>query len=108
MTVILELWDRNVIGWAFSEDLEAGHVCDAFMMACTNRKPKSGLLFHSDRGVQYCSKEFRDVLSARCPQLRQSLNRKGNRWDNTCVESFFKTLKVETDKLERRYTKKEG
>ncbi|MDR2798736.1 MAG: IS3 family transposase [Treponema sp.] len=52
LTVILDLWDRKVIGWAFSEDREAGHVGDALMMACTNRKPGSGLLFHSDRGVQ--------------------------------------------------------
>jgi transposase InsO family protein len=62
LTVIPDLWDRRVIGWAFSEDGEAGHVCDALMMARTNREPKSGLLFHSDRGVQYCSKEFREVL----------------------------------------------
>jgi transposase InsO family protein len=107
LTVILDLWDRNVIGWAFSEDMEAGHVCDALMMACTNRKPKSGLLFHSDRGVQYCSKEFRAALSAWCPQVGRSMSRKGNCWDNACVERFFKTLKTEVDKVEGMHTKEE-
>jgi transposase InsO family protein len=87
--------------------MEAGHVCDALMMACTNRKPKSGLLFHSDRGVQYCSKEFRDALAVWCPQVRQSMSRKGNCWDNACAESFFKTLKAEADKVEGRHSKEE-
>ncbi|MDR2792707.1 MAG: integrase core domain-containing protein, partial [Treponema sp.] len=104
-TVILDLWDRSVIGRAFSEDMEAGHVCDALMTARTNRKPKSGLLFHSDRGVQYCSKEFRDALSAWCPQVRQSMSRKGNCWDNARAERFFKTLKAEADKVDGRQTK---
>jgi transposase InsO family protein len=107
VTVILDLWDRTVIGWACSEDREAGHVSDALMMACTNRKPKSGLLFHSDRGVPYCSKEFREMLSARCPQVRQRISRKGNCWDNACAERFFKTLKWEEDNLEGRHTKEE-
>jgi transposase InsO family protein len=107
LTVILDLWDRTVIGWAFLEDREADHVCDALMMACTNHKPKSDLLFHSDRGVQYCSKEFRDALSAWCPQVGRSMSRKGNCWDNTCAESFFKTLKVEVDKVEGTRTKEE-
>ncbi|MDR2792341.1 MAG: DDE-type integrase/transposase/recombinase, partial [Treponema sp.] len=88
VTVILDLWDRSVVGWAFSEDMEAGHVCDALMMARTNRKPKSGLLFHSDRGVRYCGKEFRAALSARRPQVGRSMSRKGNRWDNACTEHF--------------------
>ncbi|MDR2798333.1 MAG: IS3 family transposase [Treponema sp.] len=100
--MILELWDRTVIGWAFSEDLEAGHVGDALMTACMNRKPGRGLLFHSDRGVPYCSKEFREMLSAWCPQVRQRMSRKGN-----CAERFFKTLKAEVDKVEGSHTKEE-
>jgi putative transposase len=78
VTVILDLWDRTVIGWAFSEDREAGHGGDALMMACTNRQPVEWLLFHSDQGVSYCSKEFREALSAWCPQVRQRMSRKGN------------------------------
>ncbi|MDR2793927.1 MAG: hypothetical protein LBB61_09750 [Treponema sp.] len=79
----------GLVGWAFSEDGEAGHVCDAFMTARTNRKPKSGLLFHLDRGAQYCGKELRDALSARRPQVGQSMSRKGNCWDNARAERFF-------------------
>jgi hypothetical protein len=52
VTVIVDLWDRKVIGRAFSEDMEAHHGGDALMMACTNRRPEEGLLFHSDRRVQ--------------------------------------------------------
>jgi transposase InsO family protein len=105
LTVILDLWDRSVIGWAFSEDMEAGHVRDALMTARTNRKPKSGLLFHSDRGVRYCGKEFRDALSARRPPVGQRMSRKGNRRGNARAERFFKTLKAEADKAEGRQTK---
>jgi transposase InsO family protein len=88
VTVILDLWDRNVIGRAFSEDGEAGPVCDALMMARTNRKPKSGILFHSDRGVRYCGKEFRAAPSARHPPVGRSMSRKGNRRDNARAERF--------------------
>jgi transposase InsO family protein len=70
VTVILDLWDRTVIGLAFSEDLEARHVSDVLRMVRTNRQPRSGLLFHSDQGVPYCSKEFRAVLSAQGPEVR--------------------------------------
>ena len=105
LTVIIDLWDRKVIGWAFSEDLLAGHVGRALAMACGNRPPKAGLLFHSDRGVQYCSEEFRGTLGRMCPGVRQSMSRKGNCWDNACAESFFKTLKWEVDVLEGRHNK---
>ncbi|MDR2793107.1 MAG: IS3 family transposase, partial [Treponema sp.] len=90
VTVILDLWDRSVIGRAFSEDREAGHVCDALMTARTNRKPKSGLLFHSDRGVRYCGKEFRAAPSARRPPVGRSMSRKGNRRDNARAERFLR------------------
>ncbi|MDR2792628.1 MAG: integrase core domain-containing protein, partial [Treponema sp.] len=86
---------------------EAGHVCDALMTARTNRKQKSGLLFHSDRGVRYCGKEFRDAPSAWRPPVGRSMSRKGNCWDNACAESFFKTLKAEADKVEGRHPKEE-
>jgi transposase InsO family protein len=87
--------------------MEAGHVCDALMTARTNRKPKSGLLFHSDRGVRYCGKEFRDAPAAWCPQVGRSMGRKGNRRDNARAERFFKTLKAEANQAEGRQTKEE-
>ncbi|MDR2793857.1 MAG: integrase core domain-containing protein, partial [Treponema sp.] len=105
--MIPDVWDRSVIGWAFSEDGEAGHVCDALMTARTNRGPKSGPLFHLDRRARDCGKEFRATLPARRPQAGRSMSRKGNRWDNACAESFFKTLKAEADKVEGRHSKEE-
>jgi len=104
LTIILDLWDRKVIGWSMGNDLMAINTCRALEMAVKNRRPQEGLIFHSDRGVQYCSDEFRTTLNRLCPKVLQSMSRKGNCWDNACAESFFKTLKVETDLSERRYT----
>jgi transposase InsO family protein len=95
LTVILDLWDRKVIGWSMSKELKTETVCAALEMAVLNRPHKEGLIFHSDRGVQYCSDDFRKTLKCLCPAAFQSMSRKGNCWDNACAESFFKTLKTE-------------
>jgi transposase InsO family protein len=105
LTIVLDLWDRKVIGWAIAGDLRAGHVERALRMACANRQPQEGLIFHSDRGVQYCCGQFRGALRQECAGVRQSMSRKGNCWDNACAESFFKTLKRELEVLEGRHTK---
>jgi len=97
LAVILDLWDRKVIGWSLSEEFGPSFVCRSLKMAVDNRPPRSGLIFHSDQGVQYCSDEFRVALKRLCPSVRQSMSRKGNCWDNACAESFFKTLKAELD-----------
>jgi len=107
LTVILDLWDRKVIGWSMDNDLTAGQVCRALEMAVLNREPKKGLIFHSDRGIQYCSDEFTRALKRLCPSSVQSMSRKGNCWDNACAESFFKTLKVELDISKNRYSAKQ-
>ena len=107
LTVVIDLWDRKAIGWSMAEDLAAKHTCRALEMAVSNRPPREGIIFHSDRGVQYCSAEFRDTLYQLCPTARQSMSRKGNCWDNACAESFFKTLKVELDDCTRRCSKKQ-
>lgn len=101
LTVILDFYDRKVIGWSMSEELTAGQACLALEMAVGNRHPRERLIFHSDRGVQYCSGEFRSALKRLCPLARQSMSRKGNCWDYACAESFFKTLKAELDILEK-------
>jgi len=104
-TVVLDLFDRKAIGWAISCNLETCNTTiPAFKMALKNRKPESGLIFHSDRGVQYCAYSFRDVMRNLCPSVRQSMSRKGNCWDNACAESFFKTLKREEEKLNGKYS----
>jgi len=107
LTVVIDLWDRKVIGWSMSKELTAGYVCRALEMAVKNRQPQEGLIFHSDRGVQYCSEEFRSMLYRLCPKVRQSMSRKGNCWDNACAESFFKTIKTELDILDGKHNSKE-
>jgi transposase InsO family protein len=73
-------------------------------MAFSNRTPCEGLIFHSDRGVQYCAKSFRDRLEEWRPSVRQSMSRKGNCWDNACAETFFKTLKRELETLDGKHS----
>jgi transposase InsO family protein len=108
LTVIIDLFNRKVIGWALSTSLQASQTTiPAFKMAVKNQPVFKGLIFHSDRGVQYCSKLFRQTLYAACPSLRQSMSRKGNVWDNACAESFIKTLKWELDILDGKHTRKE-
>ena len=108
MTVILDLFDRKIIGWALSGSLETIHTTiSALKMAVKNRTPQEGLIFHSDRGVQYCAYSFRDLLHEICPTVRQSMSRKGNCWDNSCAESFFKTLKVELETLDGKHSERE-
>jgi len=107
LTVIIDLWDRKVIGWSISKDLSANAVCLALIMAVRNRAPRENIVFHSDRGAQYCSDDFRNTLYRLCPTARQSMSRKGNCWDNACAESFFKTLKRELELSKRRYSANE-
>jgi transposase InsO family protein len=93
LCVVIDLYSRKVIGWSLSTRLTADMVVRAFLTACMNRKPPKGMIFHSDRGSQYCSGDFRDQLSKY--KIRQSMSRKGDCWDNAPVESFFKTIKTE-------------
>jgi transposase InsO family protein len=105
LTVVLDLYDRKVIGWAFSSDMETVHTTlPALPMAFTHRSAREGLLFHSDRESQYRSKSFCDALSAYFPTVRQSMSRKGNCWDNACAESFFKTLKRELETVDGKHS----
>jgi putative transposase len=95
LTVVLDLADRKIIGWALSETMKAKHTTVAALkMAIKNRPVVQELIFHSDRGVQYACDEFRTELKA-YPLIRQSMSRKANCWDNAVAESFFKTLKTE-------------
>lgn len=93
LTVIIDLFNREVIGWNLSKNLETSSVIEAFNKSFMRYKPKKGCIFHSDRGVQYASKEFRNLLKER--GMIQSMSRRGNCYDNACAETFFKTLKVE-------------
>ena len=95
LTVIIDLFDRKVIGWSHSRDLTAANTTvKAWKMAVKNRPLSNKLLFHSDRGVQYACYEFVNLLD-NYEVVERSMSRKGNCWDNAVAESFFKSLKVE-------------
>lgn len=94
LTVILDLADRKVIGWALSESMKTSQtIIPAWNMALGNRTIQPGLIFHSDRGVQYAAEQFRHRLSQ--AGAIQSMSRKANCWDNAVAEAFFKILKAE-------------
>jgi len=95
LTVIIDLFDRKVIGWSMSETMSTNQtIIPAWKMAVRNKNIEFNLIFHSDRGVQYASKRFRKMLKA-YPLVKQSMSRKRNCWDNAVAESFFKSMKVE-------------
>jgi putative transposase len=93
LAVVLDLYSRAVIGWAMGSRLTASLASEALTMALMQRQPAIGLLHHSDRGVQYASHDYQNRLAS--AGIRCSMSRKGNCWDNACVESFFATLKKE-------------
>lgn len=93
LCVVKDLFNHEPIGWTLEYHMRADMVVAALKRAINKRRPGSGLIFHSDRGSQYASAEFRDVLKAH--GMTQSMSRKGNCWDNAPMESFFKSLKVE-------------
>lgn len=93
LAVVLDLASRKIIGWAVSDRIDRKLVIDAMRSAFLTRLPKDDLIFHSDRGSQYASFEFTDLLR-RC-RIRQSMSGKGNCYDNAVTERFFRTLKEE-------------
>jgi len=93
LAAILDLYSRKIVGWAMSERIDTALVLKALDMALLHRVPPANLLFHSDRGVQYASGDFRQALSQ--ASLVASMSRKGNCYDNAIMESFWSTLKLE-------------
>ncbi len=93
LTVFIDLFSRSVVGWDLSDSLERHSLIKAFNKAVIRRRPDNGLMIHSDRGVQYASKEFRKSLKFH--GFIQSMSRKGDCWDNAVAESFFHTLKTQ-------------
>jgi transposase InsO family protein len=93
LAVVLDLFSRQVVGWAMGPTIDRQLVLGALDMALKSRKPPRGLLHHSDRGSQYASADYQRALEQR--GIRCSMSRKGNCWDNAVVESFFSSLKME-------------
>jgi transposase InsO family protein len=93
LAAILDLYSRKIVGWAMSERIDADLILKALSMALLHRQPPANLLFHSDRGVQYASGDYRRALAQ--AGLTASMSRKGNCYDNAAMESFWSTLKME-------------
>ena len=93
LAVVLDLYSRAVIGWALEARLTGDLTQQALTMAIRHRTPKAGLLHHSDRGSQYAATAYQQLLTTH--GMTGSMSRRGNCWDNACVESFFGTLKRE-------------
>jgi len=96
LTVIIDLFNRKVMGWSISDNLTTEDTINkAWNMAIRKTTLTKPLIFHSDRGVQYASYKFTNILKSYNGLVKQSMSRKGNCWDNAVAESFFKSLKVE-------------
>jgi transposase InsO family protein len=93
LAVVLDAFSRRVIGWALGQKLEASLPVAALRMALVDRVPDSGLVHHSDRGVQYAAQSYTEMLKQH--KVTISMSRKGNPYDNAACESFMKTLKYE-------------
>jgi transposase InsO family protein len=93
LAVILDAFSRKVVGWAVADHLRTDLATAALQLALTSRRPSQGLIHHSDRGSQYTSSTYADILDQH--GLRQSIGRPGTCWDNAVAESFFATLKNE-------------
>ena len=93
LAVVMDLWSRRIVGWNSSGTIDAALVCNAINMAIRSRCPGPHLMHHSDRGIQYASEQFQQLLGLH--GITCSMSRKGDCWDNAPVESFFGKLKTE-------------
>jgi len=106
LAATMDLYSRKIAGWSMDRTMTRKLVCDALEMGIKRRNPGKGLLHHSDRGVQYSSKDFRKMLEKN--GMTCSMSRKGNCWDNAPMESFFHTLKMELVNYRRFRTREEA
>ena len=96
-----DLHDKEIVGWSLADHMKTELCLDALNHAFKKRRPKAGLIHHSDRGSQYCSYAYQEGL--RKYKMQCSMSRKGNCWDNACLETFFSTIKTERIS-KRKYT----
>lgn len=93
LAVILDLFSRQIVGWSLNRRMTRKLIMNALRMAIWRRHPGPGLVFHSDRGSQYCSNDCQEMLKVH--EMKSSMSRKGDCWDNAVAESFFGSLKTE-------------
>jgi putative transposase len=97
LATVMDLYSRKIVGWSMNTSMTSALVNDALTMAIWSRKPGKGLIWHSDRGSQYCAKSHRAILKDH--NIIQSMSRKGDCWDNATSESFFSTIKREIPQM---------
>ena len=105
LAAILDAFNRQIVGWSMGETLSQGILAEALEKALRRQKPEAGLIFHSDRGTQYASYAFRDLLDRY--GFVQSMSSTGHCYDNALMESFFHTLKTELIYFEKYRTRQE-
>jgi len=93
LAAVKDLHTCEIVGWAMDKRMTKTLVCDALRAAFWRKKPVAGLMHHSDRGSQYCSKAYRALQASY--KMQTSMSHKGDCWDNAPMESFFGTLKTE-------------
>lgn len=93
VAAVLDCFSRKIVGWAMDDQMPADLVSDALKMALYSRRPGRGLIHHSDRGVQYASEDYQQLLA--CHGIQVSMSGRGNCYDNAMMESFWATLKTE-------------
>ena len=103
LAVVLDLYSRKVVGWAMDRRMKARLVCEALTMALWRRRPSPGLIMHTDRGSQYCSHRYQNLIARH--DLRCSMSKRGDCFDNAVAESFFHSLKVELTHGQRYATR---
>jgi putative transposase len=106
LAAILDVFNRKIIGWSMDNRLSHEILADALRKAIRQRRPKAGVMFHSDRGTQYTSYAFQELMEKY--GFIQSMNSSGNCYDNALMESFFHTLKTELVYFEKYQTKQEA
>ena len=106
LAAILDAYNRQIVGWSMSDRLNHGILADALQKALRKRDPDAGLIFHSDRGTQYASYAFRNLMEQY--GFVQSMSSTGNCYDNAIMESFFHTLKTELIYFEKYQTRREA
>lgn len=106
LSTVIDLYSRKVIAWSVDKRMSKSLVLTSIEEAFSKRNPPPGLIFHSDRGSQYASDDFKSILQTY--KAQQSMSRKGDCWDNAVAESFFKTIKRELIYWEKFKTRKEA
>jgi putative transposase len=106
LATVLDLYSRKIVGWAMADHLRADLPLAALKMAISAQRPAPGLIHHSDRGVQYASADYREVLQS--AGFKASMSRRGDCYDNAPMESFFHTLKTELVHHQKYATREEA